>query len=71
MSPYFFLPVFWEAGLDLGFGNKIAAFVCVCRIPLCRGSGGFLLNAVFLDLVAVITSFSFIVGLLEPEVVKL
>lgn len=55
----------------MGFGNKIAAFVCVCRIPLCRGSGGFLLNAVFLDLVAVITSFSFIVGLLEPEVVKL
>lgn len=62
--------VLWEAGLDFGFGNKIAALLCVCRIPLCRGNWGFLLNAMFLDLVAVITSLSFIVCLLEPEVVK-
>ena len=37
---------------------------------LCRGSEGFLLNTVFLCLVAVITFFSSVVCLLEPQVVK-
>lgn len=37
---------------------------------LCRGSGGFLLNTLFLGLVAVIASFSFIVCLLVPQVMK-
>lgn len=36
--------VLWEAGLDFGFGNKIAL------LYVCRGNWGFLLNAMFLDL---------------------
>lgn len=57
---YFFqkiLSLLGEENLDLIVGNKIGIALW-CRTPLCRGSGGFLLNAVFLGLVAGVTTFS-------------
>lgn len=57
---YFFQKILSLLGvenLDLVVGNKIDDALW-CRTPLCRGCGGFLLNAVFLGLVAGVTTFS-------------